>query len=51
MAMNVGNITEPMPLKSEEPPTLVAKKLAGLFPHPNVKLFRKYMKSQLKITI
>ena len=38
-------------IKSEEPPTFVAKKLEGSLPHPNVKLLRKYMKSQLKITI
>ena len=44
--MKVGSIIEPMLPKSEEPPTLVAKKAEGSFPHPNVKLFRKYMKSQ-----
>ena len=43
MAMKVGSIIEPMLPKSEVPPTFVAKKLEGSLPHPNVKLFRKYM--------
>ena len=47
----VGNIMELIPLKLEEPPTFAAKNADGSVPHPNVKLFKKYTKSQLKITI
>ena len=33
------------------PPTLFVKKEAGLSPHPKLKLFSKYTKSQPKITM
>ena len=49
--MKVGNITELIPLKFEEPPTFAVKNADGSLPHPNVKLFKRYTKSQLKITI
>ena len=45
--MKVGSIIEPILAKSEEPPTFVTKNLDGSFPHPNVKLFRKYMPAEI----
>ena len=49
--MNVGNMTEKILFRLEVPPTDVLKNRDGSAPHPNVKLFNRYTRSQLKITI
>ena len=51
MLMNVGSIMVFIPDRLEEHPTFVVKNKAGSFPHPNVKLLKRYTKSQLKMTM